>query len=77
MLQDHLLLNFQATTLRGLLCILLLTCLFGILPAPLNWGEKGLVPVCRATPAGVISVSSSTNVFLWWKREPFYSFPRL
>lgn len=76
MLQDYLLPNFQATTLQGLLCILLLTCPFGILPAPLSWGEKGLVPVCRVTPAGAISVNSSTDVF-GGKENPFISFPRL
>lgn len=40
----YLLPNFEATTLQGMLCILLLACLFGILPASHIWGERGLVP---------------------------------
>lgn len=36
----YLLPNFQATALWGLLCILLVACLFGTLPALFSWGEK-------------------------------------
>lgn len=44
MLWDIFCLISRQITLQGMLCILLLACLTGILPASHIWGERGLVP---------------------------------